>query len=102
MRLLLVLLIVVLLGLQAAYWWGKGGRHELQHLEQAIANQHEELQQLQERNATLTAEVADLKQGLDAIEELARSDMGMVKSDEEFFRVVEPRDAPARPHEGTR
>lgn len=101
MRLLLVLLLIVLLGLQYAYWWGKGGRHELRELEQEIAVQREQLQQLQERNATLTAEVADLKQGLDAIEELARSEMGMVRGDEEFLQVVEPREVTARPRPGT-
>jgi cell division protein FtsB len=101
MRLLLVLLVVALVGLQYAYWWGKGGRIELRQLEREIAVQREELRQLQERNATLTAEVEDLQQGLDAIEELARSEMGMTKGDEEFLQVVEPQNAATRPRENS-
>lgn len=97
MRLLLLLLVALLFGLQYAYWWGKGGRGELRELQTQIAQQQDEIQRLQDRNATLTAEVADLKQGLEAIEELARSEMGMIKADEEFFRVVEPRPNGERP-----
>ena len=58
-----------------------------------LAQQRNELRDLHERNATLQAEVDDLRQGLQAIEERARSELGMVKEDEEFYQVI-----PGRPN----
>ena len=61
---------------------------DVHHLEQAKQVQIEENEQLQERNQSLAAEVHDLKNGYEAIEERARSEMGMVKNDETFYQVI--------------
>ena len=60
--------------------------HHLQQEKQSILDENESLK---ERNDSLAAEVLDLKQGLDAIEERARSEMGMIKKDETFYQLVE-------------
>jgi len=61
---------------------------DVHHLEQAKQVQVEENEQLQERNQSLAAEVHDLKNGYEAIEERARSEMGMIKNDETFYQVI--------------
>ena len=58
-------------------------------IEKAIEQQNIENNQMRERNAVLAAEVQDLKQGLEAIEERARSELGMIKQKETFFQVIE-------------
>ena len=58
-------------------------------MEQAKTAQQEENRKLEERNRSLSAEVVDLKQGLDAIEERARTEMGMIKQDEIFVQVID-------------
>ncbi|MFG6667203.1 cell division protein FtsB [Halomonas sp. HNIBRBA4712] len=84
-------LVIALLGvlglLQYQLWLGSGGWQDLQRVEQRVAVQEAANAPMRERNARLAAEVTDLKTGLDAIEERARSDMGMVRSDEQFFWV---------------
>jgi cell division protein FtsB len=60
------------------------------HLRRSIATQQRENDALRERNQALAAEVRDLKEGLDAIEERARTELGMIKQDESFFLIVEP------------
>ncbi|SJN15219.1 Cell division protein DivIC (FtsB), stabilizes FtsL against RasP cleavage [Halomonas citrativorans] len=82
-----VALLVVLGLLQYTLWLGNGGWRDLQIVEQRVTAQEEANLPMRERNARLAAEVTDLKTGLDAIEERARSDMGMVRSDEQFFWV---------------
>ena len=82
------LLIVLFLLLQYKLWAGDGGIPEVLHLEQEVVKQELHKQQLEERNASLAAEVKDLKQGLDAIEERARSEMGMVRKDEQFYQIL--------------
>ncbi len=62
---------------------------EVRELERAIAAQREENESLRERNRALEAEVNDLKTGLDAIEERARSELGMIREGETFYQVVE-------------
>ncbi|SER80575.1 cell division protein FtsB [Vreelandella subterranea] len=86
-RWLLIALLLVLGMLQYQLWLGDGGWLDLQRLEQRVAAQEAENVPLRERNARMAAEVTDLKGGLDAIEERARSDMGMVRTDEQFFWV---------------
>lgn len=93
MRTLTAALIVVLVILQYTLWLGHGGRRDLSGLEQEVARQQEELAQLRFRNEALAAEVRNLQQGLDAVEELARSEMGMIKKDEVFYRIIEAADA---------
>lgn len=84
----LVVVLLALLGfLQYQLWLGSSGWRDLKQVEQRVAVQEAANAPLRERNARLAAEVTDLKTGLDAIEERARSDMGMVRSDEQFFWV---------------
>lgn len=84
---LTVALLAVLGLLQYQLWLGNGGWEDLQLVEERVAVQEAANVPMRERNARLAAEVTDLKTGLDAIEERARSDMGMVRSDEQFFWV---------------
>lgn len=90
MRILLGLLFALLLGLQYTWWFGKGGKRDVSKLETQISAQERELDKLRTRNSKLTAEVMDLKQGLDAVEEIARSEMGMIKEGEIFYQIIEP------------
>lgn len=89
MKALLAGLVVVLLILQWRLWAGEGGVSELRQLEQQLAAQQAENEALRLRNQMLENEVLDLKTGLDAIEERARSDLGMTREDEIFYRVIE-------------
>lgn len=89
MRLLIVLLILLLAALQVRLWFGDGSIPEVWRLERAAAEQRAENAELRERNRALAADVRDLKQGLDAVEERARSELGMVGRDETFYQVVE-------------
>ena len=89
MKWLTGLLVVLLLGLQYKLWIGEGSVAEVWQLRQALEAQQAENEELRSRNAALDAEVADLKTGLDAIEERARRDLGMIRRDEIFFQVVE-------------
>lgn len=84
----LVLTILIVL-LQYPLWLGKGGWFKVWEVDQQITTQHETNRKLQARNAVLDAEVGDLKQGYDAIEERARNELGMIKQDETFFHVLE-------------
>ena len=83
-------LIALTLYLQYALWFTRGGVRDVEKLNQAVAEQKTELARLKERNRALAAEVIDLKQGLDAVEERARSEMGMIKRGEVFFRMTDP------------
>jgi len=80
---------MLMLLIQYPLWFGKGSWFRVRQVEQQIQSQREVNRRLQERNAALEAEVRDLKIGLEAIEERARSELGMIKRDEIFFRVVE-------------
>lgn len=89
-----LLLLVLLGGLQAKLWFGAGGWREAQALRATVEQQKIENARLQQRNDALSAEVEDLKSGEAAVEERARSELGMVKPGETFYRVVEPNNAP--------
>lgn len=89
MRKLLLGLLLLLVILQITLWFGGGGLLELWQQHQEVEVQREENARLRERNEALNAEVLDLKQGLDAVEEHAREDLGMVKEGEVFYQVVE-------------
>lgn len=67
---------------------GDGGVPEILHLQEEVEKLQQHQQQLEERNASLAAEVKDLKQGYDAIEERARSELGMIKKDEKFYQII--------------
>jgi cell division protein FtsB len=89
MRKLILFLIILLVYFQYRLWLGDGGLLELWNVHQEVEAQREENASLRERNEALNAQVLDLKQGLDAIEERAREDMGMVKQGETFYQIVE-------------
>ena len=89
MRLLAAILFLLLLFLQYDLWVGEGSLATVHSLQKSIKKQEQENQQLKARNASLEAEVKDLKQGLDAIEERARNELGMVKEGETYIQVVE-------------
>ena len=89
-RRLLWSLVLVLAALQYGLWFGRGGRLDVQEVRDQIAAQSASNAEFAARNRGLAAEVMDLKEGLDAIEELARSEMGMVRQNEIFFQMIEP------------
>ena len=90
MRVVVVVLVALLIYLQYTLWFGKGGIRDGQVLARTVADQQAEILRLKDRNQTLAAEVLDLKQGMEAIEERARTEMGMVKEGELFFQLVKP------------
>jgi len=83
------ILLALLINLQYHLRFGKSGYAELQALTQTIAKQQQENAELKQRNQTLTAEIADLKTDFNAIEERARTELGLVKSNEVFYQIVE-------------
>ena len=88
MRALLAILLLVLVALQFKMWFGEGGYRDVQRLAERVEQQALENEALAQRNRELQAEVEDLRQGLEAIEERARSELGLIKEDEEFYQVV--------------
>jgi cell division protein FtsB len=100
MRALIAVLLLLLLVLQFKLWFGDGGLLEVRKLRQEIAAQQQQNAELRERNAALEAEVTDLRQGLAAIEERARSELGMVVRGETFYQLVE--EPPPPPEEAPR
>jgi cell division protein FtsB len=94
MRWLLLLLLVLLVSLQYQLWF-RGGMNDVWVLEKALDVQRAENEQLRKRNAALAAEVEDLKTGQDAIEERARSELGMIRAGEKLIQVAEPKRAAA-------
>ncbi len=93
-------LVAVLLLLQYRLWLSNDGVRELSRLSEAVERQKAENAELEERNEQLVAEVADLKAGMAAIEERARSELGMIGRNETFYQVVpnRPRTSlPTRP-----
>jgi cell division protein FtsB len=98
----LLLTLALLLGwLQYRLWISDGSWGEVSALQNQGVHQKYENKGLQERNNELAAEVEDLKSGEAAVEERARSELGMIKPGERFYRVVEPVPAPAPVDEAT-
>lgn len=89
MRWLTLILVALIVLLQYSLWLGKGSWLRVWEVDQQLKTQREANQVLQARNQSLDAEVRDLKQGYEAIEERARSELGMIKRDEVFFQVLE-------------
>jgi len=81
----------MLIGLQYRLWFGEGSVQEVWRLNEESKQSRAELIRLRGRNQALEAEVADLKSGLDAIEERARSELGMIDSEEKFYQFVRER-----------
>lgn len=93
-RALIVLLLMLLAGLQYRLWFGEANILEVRQLKADIERQVEENDRLILRNHQLEAEVRDLRSGLSAIEERARSGQGMIKQGETFYQLIEPRNTP--------
>ncbi len=87
---LLVLLLALLAWLQYRLWFGNGGEREVVALQAQVQQQARDNAGLKQRNDALAAEVEDLKSGEAAVEERARSELGMIKPGETFYRVVDP------------
>jgi cell division protein FtsB len=96
MRLLIAALVALLVLLQYRLWVGEGSLAEVHGLRQEIASQGLELDRLRARNRELEAEVMDLREGQQALEERARAELGMIKGGEIFIQVIEPEE-PAKP-----
>jgi cell division protein FtsB len=90
MRWLVALFAALLLLLQYRLWLSPDGAHEVLRLQSSVATQQAENERLLERNRQLAAEVRDLKQGYAALEERARTDLGMISGNETFYQVVPP------------
>jgi cell division protein FtsB len=90
MRWLAATLLVAVILLQYRVWISPDGVREVSRLRQAVATQRAENDRLADRNRQLGAEVHDLKSGMDALEERARSDLGMIARNETFYQVVPP------------
>jgi cell division protein FtsB len=88
MKTLIIFLILVLIGLQYKLWFGDGSLSEVVQLSRELEIQKEKLRVLEERNRTLEAQVLDLQNGLDAFEEKARNDLGMIKQGETFIQLI--------------
>ena len=99
MRWLTLLLVALILALQYPLWLGKGSWLRVWEVDRELAKQKQVSQKLKARNASLDADVRDLKQGYEAIEERGRSELGMVKRDEIFFQVLEDSKQSAKPEE---
>lgn len=95
MKLLSLALAGLLLLIQYPLWLGKGGWLRVWEVDREIQSQQAINSRLKTRNGALDAEVRDLKQGFEAIEERARSELGMVRQDEMFFQLLDS-PAPAR------
>ena len=96
-RLITLALVVLIVLLQLKYWTGSGGVRDVDALRERVKAQAEENAELEQRNAALAAEVADLREGNTALEERARSELGLIKPGETFYRIVEtpPQKEPA-------
>jgi cell division protein FtsB len=88
-KLLAGILGALIVTIQLPLWLGKGGWLRVWELDQQVAAQAAQNARLEARNAGVAAEVRDLKQGLEAVEERARYELGLVRPDEVFFHIVE-------------
>lgn len=89
-QVLLAVLALSLLGLQIRLWFGEGSLRHVASLEKEVQALSEENAKLAERNRLLAADVRDLKEGSEAVEEIARKDLGMIRDGETFFQILEP------------
>ncbi len=88
MRFITAILVILFLLLQYPLWFGDGSFSKVWRLQKSVEIQKKDNNELRDRNASLEAEVLDLKQGLEAIEERARTELGMIKKGETFYQVV--------------
>jgi cell division protein FtsB len=97
MRFLALVLVVLIAALQYPLWFGKGGWMRVWEIDRELQEQRVANDKLRQRNAALEAEVRDLKNGYDAIEERARNELGMTKPDEIFYEVLQGAAQPPPP-----
>ena len=95
MRWLALAFVALIAALQYPMWLGKGGWLQVRNLDRQLSVQQESNARLKARNDALDADVRDLKNGFEAIEERARGELGMVKQDEVFFQLQQPSRQPA-------
>ncbi len=93
MKILLAVLILLLIGLQYKLWFGDGSLSEVVQLSRELEIQKQRLAELEARNRMLEAQVLDLQNGLDAFEEKARNDLGMIKQGETFIQLIPEEDS---------
>ena len=98
MRFITIIMVLLLFLLQYRLWTGNGSLIEVSLLRDEIEKVESENERLKERNLSLTAEVFNLKQGHEAIEEIARSEMGMIKDGETFYQIIESADQESNPN----
>ena len=95
MRVFTAILLILLILLQYRLWFGKNSVPDYLVLKENITRQQETNEKLKQRNKLLFADTDDLKLGLEAIEERARNELGMIKENETFFRLI-PKDNRSR------
>ena len=89
LRWVALILLLILIGLQLKLWGSHGGMREVDGLRASVQKQRDENDRLLQRNQALGADVKDLKNGEQAVEARARSELGLIKSGEVFYQVVE-------------
>ncbi len=89
MKLFILCLLLLTVFLQTKLWFDKGGLQGVKEMQQTISKQTEENERLRQENQRLSAEVRGLKEGKDAIEERARSELGMIKKGEIFYQIID-------------
>lgn len=94
MKWLFLILVSLLSVLQYRLWVGEGSIAEIKEILANIDEQQQELGQLRARNKAIEAEIQDLQQGLDAVEERARNEIGLIRRGETFYRIVDVDDKP--------
>ena len=95
MRTLAVIFALLILALQYPMWLGKGGWLQVRELDRQVDAQRQANAEVKARNSALDADVHDLKTGFEAIEERARSELGMIRHDEVFFQFPPEPTAPS-------
>lgn len=89
MRWILIVLVMACVAMQGQLWLAADGKQKTRHLRDAVVEQRRQNQEMRNRNQSLDAEVMNLKQGREAAEERARTDLGMIGRSETFFRVIQ-------------
>lgn len=89
MKILIAVLILILIGLQYRLWIGDGSFADIDRLDEQVGVQELENAELEERNSALVSEVEELQTGMDAIEEHARNELGLIREGETFFLIIE-------------
>lgn len=90
MKLINGMLFVLLILMQYKLWFGESGLHKTHEYQERIEVLNQDLKKIRRQNAVLQAEVDDLRNGLAAVEERARRDLGMIRRNETFFQIIEP------------